>query len=69
MLYPRKAAILYAVRGITLYCSADDFFMRNCIINYEGRYYDTVCSDDVYNSNAEIKEGKGASMTLTDAGF
>ncbi len=26
-----------------------------------------VCSDDVYNSNAEIKEGKGASMTLTDA--
>lgn len=25
MLYPRKAAILYAVRGITLYCSADDF--------------------------------------------
>ncbi len=43
------------------------FFMRNCIINYEGRYYDTVCSDEVYNSNAEIKEGKGASMTLTDA--
>ena len=41
------------------------FFMRNCIINYEGRYYDTVCSDDVYDSNAEIKEGKGASMTLT----
>ena len=25
MLYPRKAAILYAVRGITLYSSADDF--------------------------------------------
>ena len=26
-----------------------------------------MCSDEVYNSNAEIKEGKGASMTLTDA--
>lgn len=25
MLYPRKAAIFYAVRGITLYSSADDF--------------------------------------------
>lgn len=28
MLYPRKAAILYAVRGITLYCSADDFYAK-----------------------------------------
>ncbi len=53
--------------GELLYTVLQTIFMRNCIINYEGRYYDTVCSDDVYNSNAEIKEGKGASMTLTDA--
>ncbi len=53
--------------GELLYTVLQTIFMRNCIINYEGRYYDTVCSDEVYNSNAEIKEGKGASMTLTDA--
>ncbi len=53
--------------GGLLYTVLQMIFMRNCIINYEGRYYDTVCSDEVYNSNAEIKEGKGASMTLTDA--
>ena len=53
--------------GELLYTVLQMIFMRNCIINYEGRYYDTVCSDEVYNSNAEIKEGKGASMTLTDA--
>ena len=53
--------------GELLYTVLQMIFMRNCIINYEGRYYDTVCSDEVYNSNAEIKEGEGASMTLTDA--
>ena len=53
--------------GELLYTVLQTIFMRNCIINYEGRYYDTMCSDEVYNSNAEIKEGKGASMTLTDA--
>ena len=53
--------------GELLYTVLQTIFMRNCIINYEGRYYDTVCSDEVYNFNAEIKEGKGASMTLTDA--
>ena len=53
--------------GELLYTVLQTIFMRNCIINYEGRYYNTVCSDEVYNSNAEIKEGKGASMTLTDA--
>ncbi len=53
--------------GELLYTVLQTIFMRNCIINYEGRYYDTVCSDEVYNSDAEIKEGEGASMTLTDA--
>ena len=53
--------------GELLYTVLQTIFMRNCIINYEGRYYDTMCSDEVYNSNAEIKEGKGASMTMTDA--